>query len=349
MKLMKTRLKDVAARAGVAVNTASTILNRRPNSWASKQTEERVFQAAADLGYRPNRAARGLRSGRYHTIALLVPDLHNPFYTAFADLLEVEAEKAGYELLIESWRTDLANERRCLEEMGERQVDGLAAFLSDHEGYRAFLAEQFERRRPFVALSVAGGEPLPVDAVLSDFTLGLREAVETLFALGHRRFAFLCALAEGQEDGSRTELFARLLAEKGIPQDGFAFLRCGHSIEAAHAAAAGLFQRPSAQRPTALIALNDLSAIAAMRAAIEAGLRIPDDLSIVGVDDVPLGRYLPVTLSTVGQPIESMARKTAALLLARIDDAASAPREQAVFPTRFIRRESVGPAREANR
>lgn len=124
---MKIRLKEVAARAGVAVNTASTILNRRPNSWASKETEARVFKAAEDLGYRPNRAALGLRSGKFHTVALLIPDLHNPFYTAFADLLEVEVEKHGYDLLIESWRTDLDRERHCLSDIIDRQVDGVAA------------------------------------------------------------------------------------------------------------------------------------------------------------------------------------------------------------------------------
>src|SRR5688572_10183416 len=141
---MKVRLKDVAARAGVAINTASTILNRRPNSWASKETEERVFRAAQELGYKPNRAAVALRSGKFNSIALLIPDLHNPFYCAFADLLEREAEKRNYDLLVESWRTDLDRERHCLEDIVDREVDGVAAMLSDNPPHRAFLAEQFK-------------------------------------------------------------------------------------------------------------------------------------------------------------------------------------------------------------
>src|SRR6478735_2900557 len=162
---MRVRLKDVAERAGVAVNTASTILNRRPNSWASKETEARVFQAAADLGYRPNRAAVGLRYGRFNTIALLIADLHNPYYTAFADLLELEAEKHGYDVLIESWRTDLTREKHCLEYIMDRQVDGVAAFLSDPEVHRTFLEQRFQAGRPFVGLAFAGGQPMPVDSV----------------------------------------------------------------------------------------------------------------------------------------------------------------------------------------
>jgi len=340
---MKVRLKDVAARAGVAINTASTILNRRPNSWASKETEARVFKAAEELGYQPNRAAVALRFGRFDSLALLIPDLHNPFYTEFADLLEVEADASGYDLLIESWRTSLDREKHCLSDIMTRQVDGVAAFLSDHEVHRAFLAEQFQKSRPFVALSVAGGEPLPVDAVLSDFTLGLRQAVEALYGLGHRHFAFLCALAEGQEDGDRPDLFREILVAKGIGESGFAFLSCGPSIESAYEAAVTLFQKPRNEWPTALIALNDLAAIGAMRAAAERNIRVPEDLSVVGVDDIPLGRFLPVTLSTVAQPMREMAQAVAQMLIERATAQESIPPRQTIFPTQFIQRQSVGP------
>lgn len=342
---MKVRLKDVAARAGVAVNTASTILNRRPNSWASKETEARVFKAAADLGYRPNRAAVGLRFGKFNTLALLLADLHNPYYTAFADLLGREAERRGYDLLIESWRTDLAREQHCLVDVSDRQADGVAAFLSDNEPHRPFLETQAAARRPFVALASAGGEPLPVDSVLVEFNRGLREAVDTLFDLEHRRFAFLCALAPGQSDGHRVELFRRLLDERGIGGDGFDFVRCDHSIGSAHAVAKELLRRPDATRPTALIALNDLSAIGAMRAAAELGLEVPGRLSIVGVDDIPFARFLPVSLSTIAQPLEEMAEATTRLLIRRVDDGTGeyVP-ERVVFPTKFVRRESIGPA-----
>ncbi len=339
---MRVRLKDVAARAGVAVNTASTILNRRPNSWASKETEERVFKAAAELGYRPNRAAVGLRHGRCNTIALLVADLHNPYFTTFADLLEVEAERHGYDVLIESWRTDLEREKHCLEYIMDRQVDGVAAFFSDAETHRLFLEQQFQIGRPFVGMSFTGGKPLPVDSVLVDFAGGLKEAIEHLCSFGHRRFAFLSALAEGQESGSRPELFRRLLAEKGISTEDFDSVHCDHSIESARTAALELLKRPVKERPTALIALNDLSAIGALRAAVECGVRVPEELSVVGVDDIPLARFLPIALSTIAQPLEEMARKTAEMLIERIEGQNQLEPREAVFSTRFIPRESTG-------
>jgi LacI family transcriptional regulator len=337
---MRVRLKDVAAKAGVAVNTASTILNRRPNSWASKETEERVFQAAADLGYRPNRAAVGLRYGRFNTIALLVADLHNPYYTTFADLLELEAERHGYDVLIESWRTDLAREKHCLEYIMDRQVDGVAAFFSDAEAHRPFLEQQAKAGRPFVGMAFSGGEPLPVDSVVVDFEGGLRGAVDTLYRDGHRRFAFISALSGGQESGSRPELFRRLLAEKGLGR--FESVSCGHGIESALEAAASLLKCSSSSRPTALIALNDLSAIGAMRAATQAGLSVPRDLSVIGVDDIPLAQFLPIALSTIAQPLAEMARETMNFLVDRIERERTQGPRQACFGTLFIPRESNG-------
>lgn len=344
--MMKVRLKDVAARAGVAVNTASTILNRRPNSWASKETEERVFKAATDLGYRPNRAAVALRFGKFNTLALLVADLHNPYYTAFADLLGREVEQRGYDLFIETWRSDLVRERHCLVDVGDRQVDGVAAFLSESETHRAFLEAQAAERRPFVALAPAGGAALPVDSILVDLGRGLREAVDALVELGHQRFAFACALSRGQGDGHRAELFCSLLRERGVHGGVFEFVRCEPSIESAYAAARELLAQPAAVRPTAVIAMNDLAAIAAMRAAVDLGLGVPAQVSIVGVDDIPFARFLPVSLATIAQPLGEMAAATAELLIRRVDQREGDEQvsQHRMFPTKFIRRESIGRA-----
>ena len=326
----------------MAVNTASTILNHRPNSWASKETEERVFKAAADLGYRPNRAAVGLRFGKFNTLALLVADLHNPYYTAFADLLGREVEKRGYDLFIETWRSDLARERHCLVDVGDRQVDGVAAFLSDVEPHRAFLEAQVAERRPFVALAPVGGAALPADSVLVEFDRGLRGAVDALFTRPPALRA--SALARVKRRASRG-IVRRAAQERGLNGGGFGFARCDHSIESAYSVAKELLARPAAKRPTAVIALNDLSAIAAMRAASDLGLGVPAQVSIAGVDDIPFARFLPVSLSTVAQPLDEMAVAAAELLVARIDqrDGDWRPPQRRVFPTKFIARESIGP------
>ena len=146
MAVGKIRLKDVAEKAGVAVNTASTILNKRPNSWASKETEKRVFDAAKELGYRPNRAAVALQSGRFMTIGLLIADLENPYYTHFSEVFGNQIEEKGYDLLIENWRTDLEREKKLLADMVHRNVDGVVAFVSDVDEHREFLESQTASR-----------------------------------------------------------------------------------------------------------------------------------------------------------------------------------------------------------
>jgi LacI family transcriptional regulator len=343
--VQRVRLKEVAERAGVAINTASTILNQRPNSWASKATEARVFQAAAELGYRPNRAAQALRLGRFGSIALLIPDLNNPFFAAFTDEFEEAAAGRGSDVFIQTWRNELDRENRLLADLANLQVDGAAAFLSDPETHRACLAEQARQGTPFVVISNAIEAPLPVDCVLADFERGLRDTVEKLALFGHRRFAFVCALAEGQSAGGSPELFHAVLAERGISVTDIRVVRCKHTIVSAYAAATALLSRPAGQRPTAIIALNALCAIGAMRAAAEKGLVVPGDLSVVGVDDVPLASFLPVTLTTIAQPIADMARCAVELLASRIEKRAKDyDPENVVFPMTLIPRESIGPA-----
>ncbi|MEI6714305.1 MAG: LacI family DNA-binding transcriptional regulator [Verrucomicrobiota bacterium] len=338
---MRVRLKDVAAKANVAVNTASTILNRRPNSWASKETAERVFQAAEELGYRPNRAALGLRIGRFNAIGLLIADLKNPFYTTFAHYLTLAAEKCGYDVVIESWRSDLAREKVCLEEILNRQLDGVVAFLSDPQTHSSFLERQFSAGMPFVTFgSVAGGAPI-VDCVISDFESGLRDAVEGLITAGHRRFAFVSALAQGQTDGHRTQLFAELMLQRASSGVVYEIIRCGPAIEDVYEVALKHLKETS--RPTAVIAINDLAAMAVMRAAGDAGIRVPDDVSVVGVDNIPLGTFLPISLSSISQPIGKMAQTAWDLIHARIESGKEvSAAKQIVYPTEFLKRESSG-------
>jgi LacI family transcriptional regulator len=344
----RIRLKDVAERAGVAVNTASTILNRRPNSWASKETEARVFQAARELGYRPSKTARALRSGRYHTIGLLIQDLTNPFFSTLADELEAAVEERGYDLLVENCRSSLVREKHLLADLEDLEVDGSVLWLSDNEVFRPELTEMANAKRPVVVLGNGIPEkPIPVDAVLSDFTQGLTDAVDALCQLGHKRFAFVSALAEGQADGQRPRLFQEMLAARGIPAGNIDILRTGHTVESACETFATFLKKRPDKRPTALFAMNDLAAIGAMRAAIDDGLSIPADLSIVGVDDVPLCSYLPITLTSIRQRYRKITRTAADLLISRIestDATALAPRQE-IFATVYTPRESVGPAK----
>ncbi len=341
---MRTRLIDVAARAGVAPNTASTILNNRPDSWASKETRERVLLAAKELNYRPSKAALGVRLGRYNTIGFVVPDLHNPFYPVLADYLDQAVKAHNYDLILEHGRNDLASEQHSFESILDRQVDGVVLIVSDTEFHRPFLTRLAQNGPAAVVMAAKPNETLPLDSVVSDFSPGFAEAVDHLIALGHQRFAFLCALAKGQDDGRRPELFRSLLGAKGIAPENIDFVRCEHHIGSARDAFRTLLRQTKTRRPTALIALNDLSAIGAMRAAAEEKVRVPDDLSIIGFDNIPLGEYLPVALTTVSQPIQAMISRTAELLIQRIVGKTAANPSQTIFETKLVIRESTARA-----
>ena len=338
---MRARLIDVAARAGVAPNTASTILNNRPDSWASKETRARVLLAAKELNYRPSKAAVGVRLGRYKTIGLVVPDLHNPFYPVLADYLDQAIAAHGYDLILEHTRNDLAAEQHVFESILDRQVDGVALIVSDPELHRPFLSRLAVSGPPAVALAAKPAIALPIDSVVSDFSAGFAQAIEHLVALGHERFSFLCALAKGQDDGNRPELFRTLLGARGIAPENISFVRCEHHIATARAAFRELLRQPQARRPTALIALNDLSAIGAMRAAADEKLSVPRDLSVIGVDNIPLGEFLPVALTTIAQPIKAMVMRTAELLVQRIEGKAPPQPSQTIFSTELVIREST--------
>ncbi|MGJ8694709.1 MAG: LacI family DNA-binding transcriptional regulator [Verrucomicrobiaceae bacterium] len=341
MAVGKVRLKDVAEKAGVAVNTASTILNRRPNSWASKETEERVFAAAKELGYRPNRAAVALQAGCFKTIGLLIADLENPYYTHFSEVFGNQIESRGYDLLIENWRTDLQREKKLLEDFVHRNVDGVVAFVSDIEEHREFLESQTKAGFPIVALAMPGPDEMGLDMVTPNFGPGLREAASILHGLGHRKFAFLAAKSGGQRVGKRPALFRELIDEYGDSE--LEVVDSGPTLKEARDLGHALLSKEN--RPTAIVGLNDLAAIGVMRAAKDLGLKVPEDVSVVGIDGIPLAEQLVVSLSTIAQPHEEMVAKAIEFLMARIDsDEVLAP-QRADFPTRFIKRESVGPPR----
>jgi LacI family transcriptional regulator len=319
---MRARLKDVAAKAGVAPNTASTILNRRPNSWASKETEQRVFDAAKELGYRPSRAALGLRMGSFKTIGLVIPDLHNPYYTAFADRFERKLRDHGYDLIVEHSRNNIEFEMHCLESILDRQIDAVTYFVSDFDRHIDFLKTAKKAGKAVVGMTglSAAEDPFPFDSVEIDFSVGLIDAVEHLLALGHEKFAFLCALAAGQEAGDRPEVFNEMLKERGIPEANNVFIPCTHKMANVYEVFKRFLLEAGDGCPTALIAMNDLSAIGAIRAAEDAGLRVPEDLSVIGVDNIPLGDYLHRKLTTIEQPIETMAESAVRMLLKRLSD-----------------------------
>ena len=269
----------------------------------------------------------------------------NPFYATLAETLETEIAPHGYDLILESSHADVRREADHLRSITNRQVDGFVCVLIDHERNRSTLQEYRERGKAVVSMHETGMSNVPVDAITVNFRAGTTQAVQYLIGLGHRRIAFLLVVSEDQREGERPDVFRELVKECGFRPEDVSFVRCDHTIASARAATSQLLNRSPGQRPTAVLAHNDLAAIGVIRGALDLGMTVPGDLSVIGVDHTPIGQHLTTALTTVEQPVARMVSEAVGLLLRRMEDPQYAETQQRTFSTRLILGESTAPPR----
>jgi LacI family transcriptional regulator len=329
----RPRIGQVAQLAGVSATTVSHALNgRRP---VSAETRRRIMEAIAELGYRPNVMARGLRAGRSLTIGLVIPDITNPFYPVLARGVQDVLGPAGYDEIITNTNGARDLERAALDKMISRQVDGVA-FAVFHT-HADDLQPVIDAQIPVVRLGGRAAQT-GVDLVHSDDEGGAREAVHHLIHNGYRRIAFICGPAAEGPAAERVAGYRAALAEAGIgPQQNMVvhtdFSRAG----GAHGVEKLIRQR---KRPDAVLCANDMMAIGALDAARERGLRVPDDLAVMGFDDIEAATLVTPQLTTIANPAREIGMACARLLLDRINGVAGPPKE-IVIPTRLVRRQSA--------
>jgi DNA-binding LacI/PurR family transcriptional regulator len=330
------RLKDVAERAGVSIKTVSNVV--RGEARVAEQTRQRVLRAVAELGYQPNASARHLRTGRSGIIALAVPELVAPYFAELAAEVIAAAKKHGCTVLIEDTGGDPEEELRIACGLSDPLIDGV--LLSPLGLDEAMLADR-ERRVPIVLL---GEQPyrIPADHVLIDNSAAAREATEHLLRLGRRRIAVI-----GQPPGrahattvQRMHGFLTALHAAGVPHDPrlvpdtWAFTR-------ADGASAMRVLLALDERPDAVFCFSDLLASGAMRAAHEHGLRVPEDLAVVGFDDIQEARYGVPSLTTVSPDRSEIAELAVEALLRRITTGAEAPYRRLTAGYELVVREST--------
>lgn len=347
MKGIKGRptLRHVARRAGVSIQTVSGVLNNRSDLWCSEATIERVRIAVAELDYRPNAAARGLRLGTFQTAGLLVEDVTNPHYMNFARELRRALVAKGYSLVIEDAELSLSAGIMALENLSRQNIDGLFVMASSDKRFSK-LFDGLERvGLPLVfvgARAHAYG-----DCVDLDYASGLREAARHLAGLGHRRIGFVCGLPEGERVELRRRLYAAALRDAGLRFHASLFLESEPSCEGAARATRELFRDGRGARPTAVIAVNDLLAIGVVRAVRDIGLDVPRDVSVVGNDNLSIGAHQPVALTTLSAPLRRMAEAATDCFLRRCKRKGTEDSGEpftARLPVELVPRESTGPA-----
>ena len=292
--MRRTTIKDVAALAGVSPATVSRTLDDRPE--ISAETKERVRAACAQLGYVPNAAAKGLTGQATHTLGVVVPDVSNPYFTGIATAIEETAAENGYRVLLSNSLQEEGRELRAIENFLARQIDGVLISPLSRES-QAKHADLLEGT-PCVYLGVNHGEKCSY--VMADNEAGAAIAVRYLLQLGHRDLVFLGGRADSLTRVQRVRGFRRALREHGLsgrvlpaPPD------TRELRQWAYEQALALFGERTL--PHAVLAFSDLTALRILEAAEERGIRVPEDLSLVGYDNVSYAAIPRIHLTTVSQ------------------------------------------------
>lgn len=328
--------KDIASELGVSQSTVSRALRGDPRVAAT--TTARVLDAARRLNYTPNLAARSLITRRTRTVGVVVSDITNPFYPELLEILHNEFALASYRTILLNERTDAHLEQHVAELVNGGAVDGLV-YVS------AVLGTPLPGRgvsgRPVVLLNREVDSDT-MDVVVSDNRSGGRAVAEAIVKLGHRRIALIAGPENTSTSRDRELGFMEQLKASGVPFDeqlrrvGQFSHRSGYQWS--------LDLLGGGARPTAVFAANDVIAFGALDAARRVGIRVPEELSIVGFDDIDMASWEGFSLTTARQPLAEMARAAANLLMERIASGDGLPPRRRVFPVELVYRDTLAAA-----
>jgi LacI family transcriptional regulator len=331
-------IRDVARVAKVHPGTVSRALNAETRGLVNQETAERVIRAAQELGYRPNPIARGLKTNRSYTIGVLIPDITNPLFPPILRGIEDRLDDAGYTSLIVNTDNDAERERSYLEALRARQVDGFISATARLD--QAFLADLAAGGVPLVLVN-RSLEDRFVPAVTVDDRQGIRLAVEHVVRLGHSRIGHVAG-PQNISTGHRRYLgFLESMRAAGLETPG-EHVRFSTSFTEAEGARVSGELLGAGDDITAIVAANDRLAIGCYDTLEARGLRCPDDVSIVGFNDMPFVDRLRPPLTSVRVPQREIGTEAANLLLQRLVDGSQTPREILLEPTLVVRG-STGP------
>ena len=338
-------LRDVAAAARVHPATASRALNPETRLLVSEDTARRVTAAAARLGYRPNPVARSLRTRRSHTVGVLIPDLNNPLFPPIVRGLEDKLAAAGYVALIGNTDADASRERLIFEQMRARHVDGFVlATVTLHD---RLLAEAAAADVPVVLMNRLS-QDYSFPSVSVDNEQGARMAVTHLARLGHTRIAHIAGPQEASTGVNRLRGFRDGMAAHQLEvSEDLIVYASRYSVEEGSRCCRDLLARHGGF--TAVAAANDMLAIGCYAALDEAALQCPDDISVIGFNDMPFIDRLRPPLTTVRFPHYQLGTEAAQLLLERIGERESPVKIMDLAPELVVRGSTAGPAGQTAR
>jgi LacI family transcriptional regulator len=327
---------DVARLAGVSSSTVSRVVNGYPH--IRDDTRRRVQAAMDELGYVAHTSARALASGRSQVVGLLAQGLDSSFFLGVIQGVDQQVATSGYDFMLCTTHDRREKEAEYVARLSHGMVDGLLVILP--RGLPDYVEQLRAERFPFVLIDYDDEAP-GCDMVNAANRTGARAAINHLLELGHRRIGFITGTLNVGSTLERLAGYREALAGAGIPWDEELVVQ-GDFLEPRGFEAAGELLSLT-HRPTAIFASSDAAAFGVLRAAREAGIRVPEDISVVGFDDVPEASYVDPTLTTVRQPLREMGRAAVSRLLDLLVDPAVPP-QRIVLGTELIVRGSTAPA-----
>ena len=328
-----TNIRAVSKAAGVSVATVSRAL-QKPEV-VTKETREKVIKAAKEVGYKPNMMARNFRSKKSYSIMVLVPDISNPFFSMVIGGIQKAAKAKGYNILLGNTMGDKDTERELANLLHTNQADGII---------------QLSSRFPLAAEEAKGDQLLPIvnccecvdddsmPTVALDNDGASRAMTEHLISEGHTRIGVITGPSESPLTKTRLRGYEMALVNAGLEIDQELHIEGDYTLEAGCKAATTLLK--NSNRPSAIVCFNDEMAIGAMRCVKAAGLRVPEDVSVTGFDDLSFAAYTDPPLTTIAQPTEAFGTEAIALLVDIIEG--KSEKQHLTLPFELVVRESAG-------
>jgi LacI family transcriptional regulator len=327
-------MRDVAEQAGVSLTTVSHVINR--TRFVSLDVTERVMSAMDQLNYRPNELARSLRRGHTRTLGLILPDSANPYFAEIGHAIEVAAYESGYNVILCNTHGVEQKESHYINVLRNKQVDGII-FVATGDKTNSIsqtLGDDFPVLlvdRELVGVST--------DVIIVNNYQGGYLATQHLLNLGHTKIACISGPSRIRPSSERISGYTQALEQAGVNVNPDYFRMGDFHPNSGYQAALELLNL--ADPPTAIFACNDLMAIGVIRAGMEMGRKVPDDLALVGFDNIELAAYTIPPLTTISQPIEEMGEIATQLLIRRIHEDMSEPRRE-LLPVELVVRGSCG-------
>ena len=333
----KIDIRDVATRARVSIATVSRTINHIPT--VNPALAARVWKAVSELNYFPNTQARALVSGKSKLLGLIVSEITNPFFPELIHEFEQVAIARGYEILIGSTNYEPKTMELCARRMLERKVDGVAIMTF---GVEEFVLDRFiAENTPIIFIDAASKHPHS-DTLAVDYRAGIREGVQHLAVLGHRKIGFISGPLRLHSAEMRKVAFVECMRQAGLTVNPEWIIEGGHTLDTGRDAMKQILALK--EQPTAIMCSNDLTAIGVQHALFEANLKVPDDFSLIGFDDVHLAEYTIPPLTTVRMSCKDLAQAAVTSLISHMQAVPGKPETptKTSIQTRLIVRQTTG-------